>query len=500
MAFPARADRRVLAIIAAFTAWRLLLAALLGLGVDEAYTVSVAHDLRLSYYDHPPLQYWIVHLLMPVLGDGRAARLPFIALFAGSSWLLYRLTAVLFGAPAGVIAVLALNCAGFFTVAAGGWVLPDGPLLFALLAAALVLARGLFAADEAAPSLATWLWAGFWTGVAALSKYHAPLFAAGVLLFLMSVPSRRRLLTTSAPWLGALLALAMSTPVILWNAQHQWASVAFQLGRSRVLNGPHFAYLLLNIAGQAIWMLPWIFVPLAIASWGALRAGRAVERSWYCLCLALPAVVIFTVMPLWGHLGLPHWQMPGWLMVFPVLGDFAVRSLEAVRLRRWSIACVALVVALSGVLVAEATTGYGRMLAPALFRHGDPTLDALEWSPLARELQARGLLGPRTFVITTSWIYAGKIEQALHDTVPVVVFGSNPKQFGLRYAPGRFLGCDAVVVGPPDSMSGMSAALRPDFAAIEELRPFAFGRAGLPEIELRLLLAHHLRTPLPASP
>src|SRR6202008_5171575 len=100
------ADATALAIIAVFTAGRLLLGAVLGLGVDEAYTLSAAHDLQLSYYDHPPLQYWVAHLFMPLLGDGRAARLPFIALFAVSSWLLYRLTEVLFRAEAGVSAGL----------------------------------------------------------------------------------------------------------------------------------------------------------------------------------------------------------------------------------------------------------------------------------------------------------------------------------------------------------------------------------------------------------
>jgi len=104
------ADTAALAVIVAFTAMRIALDAVLGLGVDEAYTLSVAHDLNLSYYDHPPLQYWIAHLFMPLLGDGRAARLPFVAMFAVSCWLLYRLTQVLFGAAAGVAALLALNC------------------------------------------------------------------------------------------------------------------------------------------------------------------------------------------------------------------------------------------------------------------------------------------------------------------------------------------------------------------------------------------------------
>ena len=488
----------MIAIIATFTVLRLLLAATLGLGVDEAYTLSVAHDLELSYYDHPPLQYWIAHLFLPLLGDGRAARLPFIALFTASCWLLYRLTRLLFDEQAGVLAVLALNCSACFSFALGCLVLPDGPLMVALLAAALALARRLFPKDGNAPSeRVAWLQTGAWLGVAALSKYHALLFAAGLLLFLLSVPARRRLLLRAAPWLGALLALAIASPVILWNIRHQWISVGYQAGRGAG-SGFHIGYVLVNIAGQAIWMLPWIFVPMVMAAWHALRSGPRAERSWYCLCLALPTLAIFTLLPLRGHVGLPHWQMPGWLMLFPVLGEWAVRTVAAPRLRRWGIASAVALVALASVIVAEAATGYGRLLAPGAFRNGDPTLEAFEWSQLPPELAARGLLPPGTFVITTNWIYAGRIDQAFHDAVPVVVFGSNPKQFGLRYDPQSLLGRDALVLGPVDSMQGIDAGLRSHFDSIEELTPLALGRSGQPEIQLCVLLARKLRTPLPA--
>ena len=491
------ADTAALATIAVFTAARVLLAAVLGLGVDEAYTLSVAHDLELSYYDHPPLQYWIAHFFMPLLGDGRVARLPFIGLFAVSCWLLYRLTHLLFGAEAGVIAVLALNCSAFFSFA-GGWVLPDGPLMLALLAAALSLARVLFATGTGPPSaLAAWIAAGFWLGVAALSKYHAVLFAAGVLLFLASVPDRRKELHRPSPWLGALVALVVATPVILWNIQHDWISIRYQGSRGH-FGGVHPEYVLANILGQAIWMLPWIFVPVLLAAWHAWRSGPRAQRPWYCLCLALPTIAIFTLTPLWGALGLPHWQMPGWLMLYPVLGAYAVHSLEPARLRRWAIGCVSLVVLLGAVLAMHAVTGYGRIFAPRLFARGDPTLDAFEWRQLAEELRARGLLQPGVFVITTNWMYAGRIDQALHDTVPVVIFGSNPKQFGLRYDPADFVGRDAIVVGPADTMGGIVSRLQPYFGSVRELAPFALGRSGMQEIPVRLIEARCLLQPLPS--
>jgi hypothetical protein len=480
-----------------FTAGRVLLGAVLGLGVDEAYTLSVAHDFQLSYYDHPPLQYWIAHFFMPLLGDGRAARLPFIGLFAVSCWLLYRLTQLLFGANAAVIAVLALNCSAFFGFA-GGWVLPDGPLMLALLAATLTLARQLFAAGAPRTfALGGWLAAGFWLGVAALSKYHAVLFALGMLVFLVSVPDRRAELRRPSMWLGALLALGVATPVILWNGQHDWISIVYQASRGR-FSGVHPGYLLANILGQAIWMLPWIFVPMLSASWRAWQAGRRAQRSWFCLCLSFPTIAVFTLIPLWGSLGLPHWQMSGWLMLYPVLGEHLGRSLAPGRLRRWSIVSACLIALIAGVLTAHAVSGAGRLLAPRLFAHGDPTLDAFEWRQLPAELQGRVFLRPGTFIITTNWRYAGRIDLAFHDAFPVVVFGANPKQFGLRYDPARLVGHDALLIEPADDTSDVASRLAAYFVSVQELRSFALGRSGLQEIPLRLTWARCLLEPLPS--
>lgn len=500
MSFASRPDRVALTIIALFALLRVLLTASVDLGFDEAYTVSVAHALHLSYFDHPPLQYWISHLFLPLLGNGRAARLPFIALFAGTSWLLYRLTGRLFNPRAGVVAVLALNCSGCFTFGLGVMVEPDGPLMFAMLAAALTLTRVLFPAGEkesAQPGV--WLQAGLWIGVAALSKYHAALFAAGLLLFLLTVPAQRRRLHGAAPWLAALLALAIASPVFVWNFQHHWASFEFQADRASP-GGFHPGYVLANIGGQAIWLLPWIFVPLLIAAVRALRAGRAAERSWYCLCLGLPTIVVFTVIPLWGgHIGLPHWQMPGWLMLFPVLGDWASRAIEAPRLRRFGIAGSAAMLVFAAALVFQVNTGYGHIDARSPSPFADPTLEMLSWRQLPPQLEARGLLPPGTFVIATSWFYAGKIDQALNDGVPIVVFNDDPREFGLRDGRRDLLGHDAIVVAPIGAMRGIAAGLRPYFDSIaEEPAPIALGRLGRSEIELRVLRARHLRTPLPA--
>ncbi len=500
-------DALALALIAAFLVCRLILAATLGFSVDESYTIANARELGLSYFDHPPLHYWIEHAFMPVLGEGHALRLPFVALFAGSTWLLYLFTRALFGGFAGVWAVLTLNLSAFFTLSAGSWIVPDGPLIFCLLAAALTVARAFFTEAEAPSPWRTWPLTALWLGLAALSKYHAVLFALSLFFYLVSMPQRRRVFLHPAPWIGAATALLLFAPVLIWNAQHDWVSFAYQgrhgfvylAERGAPPQALHPGNVLIDAAGQSAWLFPWIFVPLLVAAWQALRAGRGRERSWYCLCLGLPTIAFFTIAPLWGHRGLPHWPMPGWLMLYPILGDFLARASAQGWPRRWAIGSAGLFAALAVIVVGHAATGFGKLAFAQAFRHGDPTLETLEWKPLGRELAARGYLDRKDmFVVAPYWLDAGRIDQALGGALPVVAFGdwNEPKHFDLRYDRRWFLRRDALIVGikiGPD----IEARLRPYFAAIEELPPVVFGRSGMPEIKLRVLYGKTLLTPFP---
>src|SRR5713226_5800620 len=136
--------RTVILIIAASSIVRILLAAAVGLCIDESYIAGVSRRFALSYFDHPPLHICLVGVWSMLIGDDRALilRLPFIALFAGSTWLMFRLTARAFGERAGLWAALTLNLAPVFTLSIGSWVLPDGPLkLFALLSIWFVARR-----------------------------------------------------------------------------------------------------------------------------------------------------------------------------------------------------------------------------------------------------------------------------------------------------------------------------------------------------------------------
>ena len=494
------ATRNALAVIVAFTLARLVFALTLGLGVDEAYTLVVSRPLQLSYFDHPPLHQWIAHFSALAFGEGVLARLPFVALFAFSGWLLFVLTRRLYDERAGLIAVVAINATPFFFASAGSWIVPDGVLVCALLGAANFTARvaltpsGSAAEPEPAP-LVDWLALGLCFGLAGLSKYSAALSALGAAAFLLSRPKSRAAFATAKPYLAALVALVVVSPVFLWNAENHWISFAFQGGRGAPSGALHIDRVLAMAGGQLAYLTPWIGAGLIGAVVASARSGLgAADRL--CLALALPAIVVFTLVPLWGARGLPHWPMPGWLFLYPMLGGWLSGPWPgAVRLRNWGVATAAVTLLLGIVLVAQADFGFATPWLGARAAASDVTLETLGWGALRSALPSGD---PPAFAASVKWLDAGKIGVALGPSVPVLVYSDDPR--GFAFLPGRegLIGKGGVLIVRAVQESAARQALGPLFAELGEARPVSIERAGRAEIPLIVIPAKGLKA-LPGS-
>ena len=498
-AAPATAERAALAILLAFALARVALAFSLGFGIDESYTIVIARRLDLSYFDHPPLHQWIAHFAALLVGEGPAIRLPFIALFAATGWLIFALGRALFGAAAGVRAAFCLNATAFFFASAGGWVVPDGPLMAALAAAALVFATLFFGRPTPRAAVALWLAGGFCLGLAGLSKYSAALFPVGLVAFLALSPRRRFWFLRPEPYLAALLCLAMLAPVVVWNMRHEWISFAFQ--GERGAPGAHWrpAQIGAMVAGEIGWLTPWLFVPLVGGLVAAARRARVDERRLFLLCLALPPIVLFTLTPLWGARGLPHWPMPGWLFAYPLLGVWLGEGrMRRFASRRWAVAAAGLLAALSIALVGQAATGWIGAAIPLPRGAVDPTLETLSWAPLRDAPPIRGGPGPApAFVVATRWTEGGKIALGLGPAIPVIVDSADPRGMAFLADSADFIGRDAVIVAPVDRAAAVAATLAPYFADLGAPQRLGFGRSGRDEVDLALIPARGLTRPFP---
>ncbi len=508
---------------------RLLLAGLMGLGVDESYAVASARQLSLSYFDHPPLSFWLAHAAAAAFRSEAhlAVRLPFIALFAVTTWLIYRQTAVAFGERAGWLAALYLNVSLVFGVSTASWVLPDGPLMCALAAASLCLVHAML--DRRVAARLAWRWwiaAGVCSGLALLSKYQAVLFLAGVLLFLLMSRTHRAWLRRPEPYAAAAIALLFFAPVVVWNAQHGWASFAFQLGRGA--SPPHVALvrrlgaLGQNLGGQATWVLPWLWVPLLWAMVQAFRRRASDDRGLYFATLAVVPITLFTAVALGGQPGLPHWPASGYLFLFPLLGAAAARlarrvadgarlppatsplapaaGQRALRLAvGWTAWCVGAFVVILVAAGSAAITGWPARVFPAAFRRGDPTLEAADWRDLRGGLDSLGLLRrPHTFVAATSWIQAGKVAYALGPAVPVLCLSADPRHFGYLHDQREVLGEDAVIVDRLPSRHAVAAMYATNFASVAPAGRVTIRRLGRPLFDVAVYLGHDFRAVVPS--
>nr|WP_295739022.1 glycosyltransferase family 39 protein [uncultured Acidocella sp.] len=444
--------------------FRLILAGFSGLGIDESYMVAASSHFASSYFDHPLASWWLELGARHLFGSAApiVVRLPFVLLSGVASWLLYLITARLFGVKAAFWAVLAYSLSPVFSLAFGTWVLPDGPLNTALLAFLYALIRAL-GLPEGKPAPRWWLAAGLFAGLAMLSKYSAALVLTGAALGVLLDPVSRRALARPWPWLGVVLALALFAPVVVWNAQHHWASFGYQGGRAEGLRiRPLMPFSIWG--GEALFVLPWLWAPMVWLLVRAFLAGSAARVSWLLGWAAIIPVLLFAVVGFWSstHI-LFHWAAPGYLMLFPLLGDWATR--RSVRMLRIVAAITGgLLVAASLIIVALVQFGLPPLLAHSFKPGKSPMLQAVDWTSIGPALPP-GIAA----VAAQRWFDAGKIGYALRRdgiALPVTVFGPEPHQFAFTTSPESLLGKDVLIIAMPGALMQTYERFAPDFASL----------------------------------
>ena len=470
---------------------RLLFAASLGLGVDESYMVAAGRKLQLSYFDHPPIAWWMAWGIAHLTGSESAVvvRLPFVGLFALTTFLMYRATATLFDAEAGLWAAVVLNLRPVLGITAGTWVLPDGPLFAALLGVLCCLIHALRSHGRAA-----WGWwsaTGACAGLALCSKYSAVLTLLGAGAFLATEPISRRWLRRPHSYAAIGIALVILLPVLIWNAGHGWVSFLFQGGRAG--GSLHPVGPILAVIGQAIFLLPWIWAPLVWCGVVAAYRGPSDRPRWLLVCLAAPPILVFTVAALWGN-PLFHWAAPGYLMLVPLLGDAIARRRETGRRVRVWLAGTAAFVAVATVLVAtDVRFNWLSAMVGDLPLRRDPSLDVVDWTSLRTELGSRGLLdSPGLVVAALKWHEAGKVDYALGGRVPVICLCSDARQYGLIANPDDYAGADVLILAPRRSLAQIESQFGDRFDSVELIAPATIMHAERPAMELPLFIGHRL--------
>src|SRR5689334_21779403 len=271
----ARIVRNTALVILALVALRLVAAAFTPLTFDEAYYWMWSKNLAGGYYDHPQMVAYVIRAGTIVAGDTKfGVRLASILLALPMSWAIYQSSSVLFGGrQVAASATILLNVT--LMAAVGTMIVtPDAPLLVASTFVLFCLAKVLETGQGV-----WWLGVGVAVGAALLSKYTALFFGPAILIWLVAVPKLRRWLISPWLYLGGLVALAMFSPVILWNADHHWVSFIKQMGRARIEDfRPVFIAELIPTQVAFATPLVWILGAMGLYALFQRRAGAYPAR------------------------------------------------------------------------------------------------------------------------------------------------------------------------------------------------------------------------------
>lgn len=283
--------------------WRAWLAKAMPLTGDEALFYWWSRFLDYGYYDHPPMVAWWIAASRALMGDAAwAVRATAVALPLGVGWAMWWGWSPIDRRRAAWAVLL-------YWLAPLNWlnalVVTDTPLILwaAWSAAAMVRAER---ATEARGDAGQGAWAlyalsGVFMGLAFLSKYFAVLLGLAHVAY-FAVWGRGR-------WRGLALMVVFALPAVavnvLWNLNHCWANIMFNLFNR-------------NEGAQASWgnvltfvgMMAYLLGPVLLyAGFRQRRALLSAARSQpLTVCMALVPLLCFALMSAQKVIGL-HWVL-----------------------------------------------------------------------------------------------------------------------------------------------------------------------------------------------
>ena len=397
------ANSVLLAAVLALTAIRLGLASYLGLVDDEAYYRIWSLAPSLSYLDHPPMVAWIIGAGRSIAGDTTlGVRLLGPLIGVAGALVLWRTAYLLYGAEIARTSVWIMLAMPLLAIG-GIIVTPDLP---SVLSAGL----GIWALAELnrSQNARWWLAVGLFAGLGLLSKYTNLFLGGTILVWLLATPENRKWLRAPELWIGGIIAAAIASPVVIWNAEHGWASFTKQFGRV-ANNGSAGPTYLLEFIGVFFALASPVIAVLAIAGLVRITSSAIASRGRKENDLLLAAAILPMLIYFLGHAlhdrVQGNWPAP----LYPTLAVCAAIALQNVSLK-WRRTTFLAALAIGFVMTAAI---YAHAVHPLAITAKDPTEQMRGWPGLADAIEAKRRETNAGWVATSSYATTGQLFMGL---------------------------------------------------------------------------------------
>jgi 4-amino-4-deoxy-L-arabinose transferase-like glycosyltransferase len=428
------ASRQMLAVvslIAVLTLMRLFYAHALDLRTDEAYYWTWSKESALSFLDHPPMIAWFIRFGTEIFGDTNlGVRFAGILAMLVTQLLLADIVRrVTHDVRAVVFAVLMPEAALYYGLLMAK-VSPDT----AMIPFAVAMLWALVRLNESG-NPRWWLAAGLFAGLALLSKFTAIMLVPAVLAFALVPDWRRRWLSSRYPWAAALIAVAVFSPVLIWNHQHDWASFRFQFVRAAATHDVslrtvgEFVGLQFGLVGFV--MLPVVLSGVTLTAWRGYSGREPVA------ILLSTAVLVPFLYFCWKSLTLrvgDTWPMFLWP------AGFAAAAINLAMLRRegwpdWIVQSTfwwARVAVISGIAFVVGVFFYYVAAPFNLIGRTDPVGGEAGFAQVADRAREQLQKTGATWIATTDYRTYAMLRWYFGDRVPVIEINERGRFQGFR--------------------------------------------------------------------
>jgi 4-amino-4-deoxy-L-arabinose transferase-like glycosyltransferase len=512
--------------------WRGTIAIFLPAGFDEAYYYLYTQHLDWSYFDHPILVALSTGLGIWLTGHVSQFTLRWGALLlhTGALLLLYLTGKHLFSPKAGWLTLAIASLIPIFSLGFGTMTLPDAPLIF-FWSASLYVASLEFFPRSPAPSLPILpsshppiltyyptprlALIGFLVGLACLGKYHGVALGFGLIGFCLTHPRYRTVFTS--PWIvaSALLFVLAISPILIWNAQHDWVSLRFQSGRAV----PDRSYSLIDVGVTWLSGIAYLFPTFGLPLWWvsgrslgsfATRTPKplfvdslAIAPYSLVLWLSLPLVLSFTLMGGYRVI-LPTWTAPGFWGLTLILGERASHwSWRWVTRWLWTSAGAIALLLLLALLHLNLGIFQQRSQFALLGGFVDPRTDAsvqqIDIRQLRQGFAESNVLAKGEFLFTNDIYLAGQIGMAIAPltSTPITCFDPDPRGFAFWSTTIEWVGKTGILVTSSQQSEGALTQYQAYFPAFQKLADLPILRGGEVVQTFQVYSAGKLQKPYP---
>jgi 4-amino-4-deoxy-L-arabinose transferase-like glycosyltransferase len=357
---------------------RLWFAALRTLSQDEALYWVWSRHLALGYLDHPPMIAYLIRLSTALLGQTElGVRIFGVLMSLGAGAIVMRIVHRLtHDARATYLAgiMLLLNPLILFL---GAIFAPDTPACFFSIAALACLVTVKNSEQPISPT--RWILFGLFTGAAVLSKYTAAVPAIAVPIALLMSSVGRAELRRPWPYIAIAIALLVFSPVIYWNATHDWVSFRFQFNHGTESARDNPLPLLTYLGGQALAFTPVLFIMgIIVIFWNGRHIAQISRSRQLLLWSATLPLVLFGIISLRSR-GELNWPDFAYFPLSALIACYVSQSWTGSR-RRWAL--IACFVAATFTVVMQVPELLWKLHVP-LARKMD---EVVQWDDLAEEI------------------------------------------------------------------------------------------------------------------